>query len=158
MDEFSDHVWSTGFLGEQQFIQEEDRVPILFISDQPGEEVGSANAPTPRDFETWLRRHRPEVLIGMEYYVKDRLAELGLSVPRDIALVEFFLDPDGRNAGVRQNCERVGEVAVEILAGQLQQNNFGIPAVPTSTLVEGTWFDGGSLPLRVTREAERKQA
>jgi LacI family transcriptional regulator len=98
-------------------------------------------------FRAWLRQYRPEVLISKEQFVQPRLAELGLTVPRDIAFAEIFLDPDGQTAGVRHNCERVGELAVEILDGQLQHYSYGVPSFPTTTLVEGTWFDGKSLPL-----------
>ncbi len=98
-------------------------------------------------FRAWLRQYRPEVLISKEQFVQPRLAELGLTVPRDIAFAEIFLDPDGQTAGVRHNCERVGELAVDILDGQLQHYSYGVPSFPTTTLVEGTWFDGKSLPL-----------
>jgi LacI family transcriptional regulator len=47
---------------------------------------------------------------------------------------------------VRQNHQTVGAVAVEILAGQLQHNKFGVPEIPTTTFVEGTWFDGATCP------------
>jgi LacI family transcriptional regulator len=56
---------------------------------------------------------------------------------------------------VRQNHETVGAVAVEILAGQLQHNKFGVPDIPTTTFVEGTWFDGASCPMRVQRTTKR---
>jgi LacI family transcriptional regulator len=72
---------------------------------------------------------------------------MGLSFPRDIAYVNPFLEePDGTIAGVRQNHETVGALAVEILVGQLQHNKFGVPPIPTTTFVEGTWFDGASCP------------
>lgn len=49
---------------------------------------------------------------------------------------------------MRQNHATVGELAVEILVGQLHQGKTGIPAVPTVTYVEGNWFDGATLPHR----------
>ena len=58
-------------------------------------------------------------------------------------------DTTGRTAGVRQNHEEVGALAVEILAGQLHHNKFGVPDIPTTTFVEGTWFDGTSCPPKV---------
>ncbi|HUL51924.1 MAG TPA: LacI family DNA-binding transcriptional regulator [Opitutaceae bacterium] len=151
-DRFSDLAWSAGFLAEQHELPPEGRIPILRFDDGP---QGGSVAPTefrgrlPRKaFEKWLQRYQPEVLISREEFVEPQLTELGLAVPRDIALVEIFLEPDGRTAGVRQNCDRVGELAVEILAGQLQNYIHGIPTFPTTTLVEGTWFDGSSLPPR----------
>jgi LacI family transcriptional regulator len=75
---------------------------------------------------------------------------MGVRIPRDVAFVDVFLEkPDGTTAGVRQNHETVGGVAVEILAGQLQHNKFGVPEIPTTTYVEGTWFDGQSCPSRL---------
>ena len=53
----------------------------------------------------------------------------------------------GQTAGVRQNHTTVGARAVEILAGQLQHNKFGVPEIPTTTYVEGTWQDGASCPM-----------
>jgi len=83
---------------------------------------------------------------------------MGLSIPRDVAFVDVFLEnPDGTTAGVRQNHETVGAVAVEILAAQLQYNKFGIPEIPTTTFVEGTWFGGLSCPGK-SRPARRVSA
>jgi LacI family transcriptional regulator len=71
-------------------------------------------------------------------------------VPRDVAFVDVFLESnDGRTAGVRQNHEALGELAVEILAGQLHHNKYGVPEIPTTTYVEGTWFDGVTCPPRM---------
>jgi LacI family transcriptional regulator len=137
-----DLAWSGGFLASQLALPAGDRVPILFFAD------ADADGFVPRAmFETWLREHRPDVLLGYGPHVRPQLAKLGLDVPRDLAFVDIFLaQPDGTTAGVRHNCRRVGELALEIMAGQLQLHSYGIPEFPTTTLVEGTWFDGGSLP------------
>lgn len=39
-------------------------------------------------------------------------------------------------------------VWVALLAGQLQRNKYGVPEIPTTTFVEGTWFDGATCPPR----------
>jgi LacI family transcriptional regulator len=71
----------------------------------------------------------------------------GFRVPWDVAFVDVFLeDFTGQAAGMRQNHRVVGAVAVELLAGQLQHNKFGVPDLPNTTYVEGTWFDGKSCP------------
>ena len=62
--------------------------------------------------------------------------------------IVFLEEGDGAVAGVRQNHQTVGALAVEILAGQLQHNKYGLPEVPTTTFVEGTWFDGRTCPPR----------
>ncbi len=40
----------------------------------------------------------------------------------------------------------LGEVAAELLIAQMQQNARGIPDVATTTLVQGGWHEGESLP------------
>ncbi len=149
-----DLAWSSGYLAQQRKLPKSDHLPILlFPYTPPSGQSADRNAPAqlvPRkEFQNWIQRHRPEVIISAASVVMPRIEELGLSVPEDVAFVDILLEKtDGRVAGVRQNCARVGELAVEILAGQLQQNTYGVPEFPTVTLVEGTWFDGASLPVR----------
>ncbi len=42
----------------------------------------------------------------------------------------------------RQNHE-----VAKIHAGQLRHDKFGVPEIPTTTFVEGTWFAGKSCPI-----------
>ena len=93
------------------------------------------------------RKHKPEVVISFSEFVREAFELLQIKTPEDFAYIDVCPDSkDGRNAGVFNNCDRVGELAVEILAGQLQQNRIGLPNYPTVTKVEGTWIDGPSLP------------
>jgi len=159
-DDFVDLACSAGFLAVQQRLAAADRIPILFFPLRLPVKVSLPPADgflVPREiFEPWFRRYRPEVLISYGPFVRPLLTEMGIAIPRDVAYVETFLGkPDGRTAGIRQNCGRVGELAVEILASQLQQHIYGVPAFPTTTLVEGTWFDGKSLPLRRARPSRQ---
>lgn len=145
------YAWSAGFLAEQIRMREKDRVPLLRFdtSDTIPGPLTSVQPIHPDVFLRWFRRHQPEVIIGYGPHLRPTLAELDLESPRDVGFVELFLEADdGSTAGVRENCRRVGEVAVDVLVSQIHQNRTGIPPVPTSTLVEGTWVDGASLPPR----------
>lgn len=153
-DHSVDHLWSAGFLCEQANLAPGERIPmLLFPNAEPvaawmAESKAHVVTPTAA-FQRWFEKHRPEVVISKASFIEPCLAELGLRVPRDTALVDVFLDQaDGRTAGVRQNHEEVGALAVEILAGQLHHNKYGVPAIPTTTFVEGTWFDGATCPPR----------
>lgn len=145
-----DFAWPAGFLAEQEKFPAEDRLPILFygtprVGTSPLETVV---VPVSREeFEPWFEEFRPDALISYGPFLQPRLAAMGLHVPRDVAFADLFLrEYDGKTAGIRQNCRRVGELAVEVLASQLQQNTFGLPSFPTTTLIGGTWIDGASLP------------
>jgi LacI family transcriptional regulator len=149
LDASVDFAWSAGFLAEQQTHPSRDHVPILMAPDGGGDPL------VPRaPLERWLTLQRPEVVIAEGGCVLPRLAELKIAVPKDIAFIDLQLEPapDRRLAGVRQNFSRVGELAVELVVAQLHQRAFGTPALPTTTLVDGTWFDGASLPGRSPAE------
>lgn len=151
-DHAVDHLWTAGFLCEQQHLPAREHVPAhIFPAPEPVEGwFNENNAPVIADraeLEKWLERHRPDVVISKGAFVLPRFREMGLKIPRDLAFVDVFLeDFGGATAGVRQNHQTVGGVAVEILAGQLQHNKFGVPEIPTTTFVEGTWFDGATCP------------
>jgi LacI family transcriptional regulator len=153
-DHAVDHLWTAGYLCEQQNLGERERLPAhIFPELHPVERwFNENNAPVVADapaFARWFKKFRPEVLISKASFVLPLLARMRVRVPRDVAFVDVFLEkPDGATAGVRQNHATVGGVAVEILAGQLQHNKFGVPDIPTTTFVEGTWFDGLSCPPR----------
>jgi LacI family transcriptional regulator len=153
-DHAVDYNWTAGFLGEQQLVPRMDRVPAhIFPELNPVErwfnETNPAVVADLEPFEKWLNRYKPEVVISKAAYVLPLFEKLGLKIPRDIAFVDICLAKGDRTfAGVRQNHEAVGAIAIEILSGQLQHNKFGIPIIPTSTFVEGTWFDGPSCPKR----------
>ena len=148
-DASADLAWSAGFLVEQRSVPLADQVPpFIFPEAEPDSTKTQVDLLASRAaFEDWWDRFRPDALISTEAFVKPHLDAMGVSIPRDLAFADLSVQhSDGALAGVRQNRHRVGEVAIEILARQLQQNVFGIPEFPTSTLVENTWLDGASLP------------
>jgi LacI family transcriptional regulator len=153
-DHSVDQLWSAGYLCAQQNLPAQHHIPMfLFPENEPtaawiNESKSEVVAP-PDTFQRWFQTHRPEIIISKASFVWPRFTDLGLKVPRDLAFADVFLEnTEGKIAGIRQNHETVGELAVEILAGQLQHNKFGVPAIPTTTFVEGTWFDGESCPRR----------
>jgi LacI family transcriptional regulator len=151
-DELADFAWSAGFLAEQNRLPGTDHVPIYYLPEQAELELAPTEGELPAavaSFEQWFRQHRPEVIISHAPYVSPLLKRLGLNIPDDVAYADIFVEQaDGKIAGVFENSERVGEIAVEVLAGQLLQNIRGVPDVATATLVEGTWVDGATLPRR----------
>lgn len=153
-DHAVDHLGSAGFLTEQAQLDPVDYVPLhLFPEPEPAaawlmEVEVDAVAPTAA-LATWWEEHRPEVIISKRSFVAPALKELGLRVPEDVALIDLFLETgNGEVAGVRQNHHAVGELAVELLTGQLHHHKYGVPEIPTTTFVEGTWFDGATCPPR----------
>lgn len=150
-DEAADRAWSTGFLIEQNRRRDGGGLPIHFC-EMPAGADGAGVEPRVRAAEAerlkrWFDEFRPEAILSSWPVIGSLLAELDIPVGREVGFVDLFLNESGRAlAGVRQNSERVGEVATEMLVSLMQQNICGEPQVPTTTLVEGVWCDGQSLP------------
>lgn len=152
-DHSVDRMWAAGYLVEQSQLPDKCRVPICHFPDAEPEslwihEHGDVRV-EPERLRAWFNQWRPEVIISKGSFVQDALTQAGLTVPDDVAFVDVFLEAtDGSVAGVRQNYEDVGASAVSMLAGQITQNARGIPRIPTTSFIEGTWHNGQTLPPR----------
>lgn len=97
---------------------------------------------------TWLRRHRPEVIIS----TKDTwqaLEQMEWNIPEDIAFVSpHWSFPWPQVAGINQNFKRAGANAVELVAAQINANERGLTSSPRTIMNDGYWVDGPSLPRR----------
>ena len=125
------------FLAYQQELAKTKRVPPLFID---GKDAGV--------LRRWFDANRPEVILSTSAGLPEVAAE-GIDVPGAAALVKLLLwDANEGVAGVLPGYERLGPAAVNLLAGQLQHDDYGVPTDAKIVQVEGRWCDGASLPVR----------
>ncbi len=97
--------------------------------------------PDRQEFLTWLRTHRPEVLLSYQWEFREWLDDAGLRIPEDIGYA-CLASAKPNFAGIDQNGEAVGAAAIDLLVAQLHRNERGIPMQPTTLLVEGRWVPG----------------
>jgi LacI family transcriptional regulator len=158
-DHAVDRLWTAGFLCEQQSLAQRDWIPVhLFPEPEPVDrwlnESKEDVVVDSQQFRRWFEKYRPEVIIGKRSFIQREFDAMGLRIPEDVSFVDVFLeDQSGAVAGVRQNHAEVGAQAVEILSGQLQHNKYGVPEIPMTTYVEGTWFDGLTCPPKCSSDA-----
>lgn len=144
-DQASDRTWSTSFIVEQSRLSAAARIPVLLQGPTATDQAG-ASAEVAR-LANWFSEFQPDAVLGSWTLSASMWADLRVRVPQDLAFIDLLhTGGDPALAGVRQNGERAGEVAVEILIHQLQQNLRGLPDTPTTTLVESAWCEGASLP------------
>jgi len=154
LDDLADQAWTSAFLVEQSLNKAATLLPILYRESWPqsaiaGEFGSTANLAA---LERWFSIHQPEVILGFSPECLRDLKTLGLSVPHDVAFADLSLiDEDDRVAGLWADGEKAGEVAIELLLNQMERNIYGVPSTATTTLVEGAWRAGASLP---TKEAD----
>jgi DNA-binding LacI/PurR family transcriptional regulator len=73
------------------------------------------------------------------------IRELGYRIPQDIAVAGSSRDVPV-DAGINQNPEDIGRIAVQMLVSQINLSERGVPGVPCRTLVESSWQGGNSMP------------
>jgi DNA-binding LacI/PurR family transcriptional regulator len=130
--------WLGAYLMQQLKFRAADRLPLC-----PG-------APATRgQFTRWFERHRPDaLLVNHAPPALAWLHGLGLSVPRDVGLVELEDHPEEGSAGVYYDPAKIGAVAVNLLMGLMHRNEKGVPSDQHAVLLSGEWREGGTLPRR----------
>ena len=160
-DKLTDQVWSAAFHAEQYRCHLKDRPPVLHLHSPLETEEEPSSHQAANDAASvlrWMRQYRPDAVLGSSGAVLAHLRRSGFQVPGDFAYADLLLtEPDGSSAGVWSDPSRMGEIAVETLITQLQQNAFGLPATATITSVGGTWRAGATLPGRPAAVPERTE-
>lgn len=92
------------------------------------------------EFGKWFRRIRPDVVLATGEFILDWLEQLQIKVP--VAVLSWVEGVPC--AGLDQKSLEVGRAAVDILIGQIQRNERGIPATPRTLMIEGIWREAAS--------------
>jgi len=99
-----------------------------------------------RALKEWLARHKPDAVLTAVPEVPAMIRVLGYRIPQDLAVAGTSTYDVPVDAGINQNPEGIGRIAVEMLIAQINVNERGQPAAPCRILVESVWQDGKSLP------------
>jgi len=134
--------WTGGYYAAQKLLDLTHLLPPLLTHQTVTIPVFS------QKFKQWLEKHKPDAILTVDGRVPDALKQFNVRVPQDIAVAATSVVDIPVSAGINQNSEEIGRVAVETLISQINSNDRGKPAVPRRILVEGTWVDGASLPNR----------
>jgi LacI family transcriptional regulator len=138
LNERVDRQWVASFLVEQ--LQLGHSVP-LFVPEDPQWNFDN--------FRKWFETQKPDAVISHEEVAYDWLKRLGAHVPDDVAFAHLNCsDQGGEFAGIYQNGPTIGSAAVDFLIGMIQRNERGVPTLPHSLLIEGTWVAGKTVRAR----------
>jgi len=129
VDRRSGHTYSGALLHYQQSLPKSRRLPLLLL-DQTSMDKNRTR------FCAWMNKHRPDALISLHEPVSSWLGELGLRMPEDVLLVVHDWQPTMTGiAGLDHRREEVAAAAVDLVATQLQHNEYGVPTVPRQILI-----------------------
>jgi len=135
-------VYQSGFGWAQNALNLRAKLPPLVIE---SDENSPSREPALRALKLWLKKFRADAVFTTGTRVPLLIQELGHRIPGDLAVAGSSIDVPVA-AGVDQNSEAIGRIAVEMLLKQINFNECGVPATPSRTLVESFWRDGDSLP------------
>lgn len=133
-------LWSAGYLLET--IEEGLADPKLLH--RPEDSIDEAS------FIRWVKKAKPDGVIGTHRKIPEWLETAGFKVPRDIAYTELDLaSTDGNHAGIFQDARAIGAGAIDMIAGQLLRHERGIPEKPKTSIIDGHWIDGKTMPKKI---------
>lgn len=124
-------------------------IPILFLS-PPAENLPKSvlMESWSKEIQAWIQREKPDAIVNALYGNIDQiLQKLRAHLLPDIAHVALSWVPSKSGiAGIDQNSQQIGKLAVDMLVTQVYANERGIPPIQTNSLVDGKWVDGASAP------------
>ena len=118
-----------------------NRVPEFSLKDGEGLNY--------KKFTAWMKKHKPDVLLG---YTNERVIELtnnGLRIPEDIPFVASNLwNPNERGniAGLFRDNLELFDQAIHLLNTMIRSGSVGTTHASLVEQVKGTWLEGKSLP------------
>ena len=141
-DQRTMHHWSAAFLSAQRGWSQDRQVPVLVTPTM------SADV-----FLPWFGRHQPDAVIVQSPpapTICGWLATKEIVVPRDCGLADLDIDPESDRdcSGIRQNYQQVAAAAVDLVVGQIQRGERGLPDHPKVVLIEGEWVGGSTTRRR----------
>ena len=105
---------------------------------------------TRREFESWFRRYRPDVVLCHFTHVIDWMESCGARVPATHGFVCLnFINQQRPCASLDLQPREIGARGCELLIGQLHNNARGIPLQAARTTILPRWQEGPTVrPMR----------
>jgi len=129
-------LWVAGFTAWQLMRFKEILVPPLILEHDLDERI-----------RQWMEGYHPDVILMQKMFVMERFSLLGYRIPDDlsVAFINANFQKGRPVAGIVQNVEAQGELAVEYLISQILARKQGIPDPSVTMMVKGSWRDGDTL-------------
>lgn len=97
---------------------------------------------TREGFYQWLDTYQPELVVAGFDEIYDWMKERGYSIPEDIGLVRPQICGNRNLSGMAFDHLAIGAAAVDMIAGQMNRNERGIPTQKKQVLITGIWNPG----------------
>lgn len=96
-----------------------------------------------QDVLDWYYRHQPDAIITLDWDIGRWLPHEGIHIPDTVSVALLNQCPNyGAFSGVDPNYELMGAAAVDLVAEQINNNEYGLPEHPKEVLIRGKWAEG----------------
>lgn len=137
-DKRTKHGWLSGFLTYQHQLAHQFQIPPLLV---PG--IRHHDEWDRDRYARWLEKWKPDAVVCNTEQPLHLARELGYRVPGDLGFASLHkLRIEDPWAGVDRQSEEIGAAGVDLVVGQLQNNEFGLPACPKTVMINSIWQDG----------------
>jgi Transcriptional regulators len=127
--------WEGAFLALQKYLPETAPVPALRLK-----------SITRSDFESWFKKHKPDVVLGHAPEAISWMKAAGAKIPKTHAFVCLnSLRCEDECAALDLRSSLLGARAAELVIGQLLHNEFGVPEQPSLTTIPAILREGPTL-------------
>jgi DNA-binding LacI/PurR family transcriptional regulator len=94
-------------------------------------------------FVAWLRKEKPDCVLGFGRLYPALLKELGYSIPQDIGFSSFGKSPfEVDVSGVDERWDALGLTGLNLLFELMKNREYGVPEFSRFAIIEGTWNQG----------------
>jgi DNA-binding LacI/PurR family transcriptional regulator len=129
--------WTAGLLVEHLDAEAAQRVAPFIVDDAEW---------SFHNFRRWFERQKPDVILTHDETALGWLRTMKVRVPEDVGFAHLNLyDKSGQFAGIYQNGPAIGMAAADMLIAMINRNERGIPTLPHSLVIDGTWVPGATL-------------
>lgn len=132
--------WHTGYLDCQNRIPQEEQIPVF--AETNGNISPENDRTGAENFSKWVKDWNLDAVLTIAGNEKKLIEALGKSIPQDIGLACLSRPGNSSYAGIDEQSDMIGALALELVSARLFHNEFGLPAKPTTMMIYGTWRDG----------------
>lgn len=134
IDDLIEGRFTGGYLKAQLKLPKADRLEPFFAVKKAREDRNI--------FYKWFRENSPDAIITLYNSPLDWLSDIGVQVPRDIALIQLeWRKGEPFWSGMNQRNDLVGESAVEHLSKILRQSNYTKKESVKAILISPEWVE-----------------
>jgi LacI family transcriptional regulator len=158
LDDVLEHRYVAGYYASHE--RSEKSLPVLYLNGPLADVLPKENPRLEgrKKFAEWIEQHHPDACICINSYLVEWIRDLGINIPREMgfALLDLPRELNGIVAGMEPRSIETGMKSIDVLVGQINRGEEGLPGFQTGTMIESQWMPGPT--VRKERPASSRKS